>query len=69
MVLSTEAEGLEICLILHILRKQNSLIALSFIQNNSYFKNIAKTYLPVSMLSSGSIVYIQVCPAPQIFSK
>ena len=29
----------EICLILHILRKPNSLIALLFIQNNSQFKN------------------------------
>ena len=34
------------CLILHILRKPNSLIALLFIQNNSEFKNIAKTRLP-----------------------
>ena len=32
----------EICLILHILRKPNSLIALLFIQNNSQFKNRAK---------------------------
>ena len=59
----------EICLILHILRKPNSLIALLFIQNNSQFKNIAKTCLPTSMLSLSSIVYVQVCPAPQIFSK
>ena len=42
----------EICLILHILRKPNSLIALLFIQNSSQFKNIAKTCLPTSMLSS-----------------
>ena len=59
----------EICLILYILRKPNSLIALLFIQNNSYFKNIASTCLPASMLSSSSIVYVQVCPSPQIFSK
>ena len=59
----------EICLILHILRKPNSLIALLFIQNNSQFKNIAKICLPASMLSLSSIVYVQVCPAPQIFSK
>ena len=58
-----------ICFILHILRKPNSLIVLLFIQNNSQFKNIAKTCLPGSMLSSPSIVYLQVCPAPQIFSK
>ena len=59
----------EICLILHILRKPNSLIALLFIQNNSQFKNIAKTFLPASMLSSSSIAYGKVFPAPQIFSK
>ena len=46
----------EICLILHILRKPNSLIALSFIQSNSQFKNIATTCLPASMLSSSQIV-------------
>ena len=59
----------EICLILHILQKPNSLIALLFIQNNSQFKNIAKTCLSASMLSLSLIVYVQVCPAPQIFSK
>ena len=59
----------EIFLILHILQKLNSLIALLFIQNNSQFKNIAKTCLTASMLSFCSIVYVQVCPAPQIFSK
>ena len=32
----------KICLILHILRKPNSLIALLVIQNNSYFKNKLK---------------------------
>ena len=56
-----------ICLILHILRKANSLIPLLLIQNNSYYKNIANTCLPASMLSLSSIVYLQVCPAPQIF--
>ena len=30
---------------------------LLFIQNNSYFENIAKTSLPASMLSLSSIVY------------
>ena len=59
----------EICLILHILRKPNSLIALLFVQNNSQLKNIAETCLPASMLSSSSILYFQVCPALQIFSK
>ena len=56
-----------ICLILHILRKANSLIPLLLIQNNSQFKNIANTCLPASMLSLSSIVHVQVCPAPQIF--
>ena len=44
-------------------------IVLLFIQNNSKFKNIAKTCLPPSMLSSSSIVHLQGCSAPQIFSK
>ena len=44
-------------------------IVLSFIQNNSQFKNNAKTCLPSSMLSSPSIVHVQGCSAPQIFSK
>ena len=41
-VLSTEAENTLICTILHILQKPNSLIALLFIQNNSWFKNKLK---------------------------
>ena len=45
----------EICLILHILRKPNSLIALLFIQNNSWFQNIAETCLPASMLRDGPL--------------
>ena len=48
----------EICLILHILRKPNSLTALLFIQSNSQLKNTAKTCLPASMLSSSSIVFV-----------
>ena len=52
-----------------MIRKQNSIIVLLFIQNNSQFKNIAKTSFPESMLSLSSIVYVQACPAPQIFSK
>ena len=59
----------EISIILHMIRKPNSIIVILFIQNDSQFKNIAKTCLPPSMLSSSSIVYIYVCPAPQIFSK
>ena len=59
----------EISIILHTIRKLNSVIVLLFIQNNSQFKNIAKTSLPASMLSLSSIVYVQVCPAPLIFSK
>ena len=59
----------EICSILHMLRKPNSLIALLFIQNNSKFKNMAETYLPASKLNSSSIVYVEVCPVPQVFSK
>ena len=59
----------EISISLHVIRKPNSIIVLLFIQNNSQFKNMAKTCLPPSMLSSSSIVYVQVCPALQIFSK
>ena len=54
----------EISIILHMIRKPNSIIVLLFIQNNSQFKNIAKTCLPPSMFSSSSIV--QGCSAPQI---
>ena len=40
----------EISIILHMIRKKpNSIIVLLFIQNNSQFKNIAKTCLPPSM--------------------
>ena len=49
--------------------KPNSIIVLLFIQNNPQFKNKAKTCLPLSMLSSPSIVHVQGCSAPQIFSK
>ena len=48
----------ELSIILHMIRKPNSIIVLLFIQNNSYFKNIAKTCLPPSMLSSSSIVHV-----------
>ena len=47
----------EISIILHMIRKPNSIIVLLFIQNNSLFKNIAKACLPPSMLSSSSIVH------------
>ena len=59
----------EISIILHMIRKPNSIIVLLFIQNNSYFKNMAKTCLPPSMLSSSSIVHVKRCLGPQIFSK
>ena len=59
----------EISIILHMIRKLNSIIVLLFIQNNSQFKNMAKTCLPASMLSLSSIVCVQVCPAPRTFSK
>ena len=52
-----------------MIRKPNSIIVLLFIQNNSQFKNIAKTCLPLSMLSSSSTEHVQGCSAPQIFSK
>ena len=59
----------EISIILHMIQKPNSIIVLLFIQSNSQFKNIAKTSLPPSMLSSSSIVHVQGFPAPQISSK
>ena len=58
-----------ISIILHMIRKPNSVIVLLFIQNNSQFKNIDKTCLPPSMVSSSSIVHVQGCSSPQIFSK
>ena len=39
----------EIFIILHMIRKPNSIIVLLFIQNNSQFKNMAKTCLPPSI--------------------
>ena len=59
----------EISIILHMIRKPNSIFFLLFIQNNSQFKSKAKTCLPPSILSSPSIVHVQGCSAPQIFSK
>ena len=59
----------EISIILHMLRKPNSTIVLLFVQNNSQFKNIAKTCLHPLMLSSSSIVHVYGCSVPQIFSK
>ena len=50
----------EISIILYTIRKSNSIIVLLFIQNNSYFKNIAKTCLPPSIhRCSSSIVHVQ----------
>ena len=59
----------EISIILHKIRKPNSIIVLLFIQNNSQFKNTAKTCLPPSILSSPSVVHVQGFSAPQMFSK
>ena len=42
-------------IILYMIRKSNQIIVLLFIRNNSLFKNIAKTCLALSMLSSSSI--------------
>ena len=39
----------EISMILHMIRKPNSIIVLLFILNNSQFKNIVKTCLPPSI--------------------
>ena len=59
-----------VSIILHMTRKPNSIFVLLFIQNNYQFTgNIAKTCLPPPMLSSSSIVHVQSCSAPQIFSK
>ena len=58
----------EISIILHMIRKPNSIIVLLFIQNNSQFKNMLTSIDP-SMLSSSLIVHVQGCSAPQIFSK
>ena len=41
----------EISIILHMIRKSKSIIVLLFIQNNSQFKNKAKTCLPPSMFT------------------
>ena len=59
----------EMSIILHVLQKPNSTIVLLFIQNNSQFKNKAKTCLSPSMLSSPQIVHVQGFSAPQIFSR
>ena len=42
----------------YFLELYNSIIVLLFIQSNSQFKNIAKTCLPPSMLSTSSIVHV-----------
>ena len=59
----------EISIILHKIQRPNLRIVLLFIQNDFCVKNIAKTCLPPSMLSSSSIVHVQGCSAPQILSK
>ena len=47
----------QISIILHVTQKPNSIIVLLFIQNNSQFKNTAKTCLPPSIHQS--IVRVQ----------
>ena len=49
----------EISIILHMVRKPNSIIVLLFIQNNSQFKNIAKTCLPPSILRQCTFRFVQ----------
>ena len=44
--------------LLDMIQMPNSIIVLLFIQNNSEFKNIAKTSLPASTLSLSSVVYV-----------
>ena len=51
----------EISIILHMIRKPNSVIVLLFIQTNFKFKNVATTCLPLSMLSSSSIAHVEDC--------
>ena len=58
----------EISIIHHMIRNSNLIIVLLFIQNNSQFKNMLTSIDP-SMLNSSSIVHVQGCSAPQIFSK
>ena len=55
----------EISIVLHLIRKRNTIIVLLFIQNHWQFKNIAKTCLPPSMSRSSLIVHVQGCSALQ----
>ena len=48
--------SVEISIVLHMIRKPNSIIVLSFIQNNSYFKNIIIACL--GLFSSANILQI-----------
>ena len=57
-----------ICIILFILRKANSLIALLFIQNNSQFKNML-TFVDVKFTSIVHVQKIKGCSRLQIYSK
>ena len=66
---SRRVSSVEISIILHKIRKPNSIIVLLFIQNNPQFKNKVKSCLPPSMLSSSSIVHVQSYSALQILSK
>ena len=55
----------EISIVLHLIRKRNTIIVLLFIQNHWQFKNVAKTCLPPSMSRSSLIVHVQGCSALQ----
>ena len=68
LILIMQITPSKISIIIHMIRKPNSVVLL-LIQNNSQFKNMVKTCLPPSMLSSSSVVHVQGCSVPQIFSK
>ena len=59
----------EISIILHMIRKPNSIIVLLFIQNNSQFKNVAKHAYLHRSIDVKFIFDSARCSAPQIFSK
>ena len=61
----------EICIILYILRKPNSLIALLFIQSNSSFKNKLNmlTFVDVKFTWIVDVEKIKGCSGLQIYSK
>ena len=66
-MLSVEAVGL------HMIKKPNSIIVLLFIQNNSQFRNLAKTCLPPQIhrcqVHLRQTEHVQGCSATQILPK